>query len=98
MGKVIEFYHPSPKPRPVPQPEVDEAEEQMPAGMVLQQLLDRANTIRDVLVMMVDADGNAGMVTNVNGLPESLLFIERVKHQIMVQDAANNRNGPKGTA
>ena len=100
MGEIIEFYKPVPK---VPTKEEfaaqlgEESPTQMPARSVLGLLLEKADTITDVLVLMRDTDGVLGFIGNLEDLGECLLFIERVKHRVMVQDAERQR-GPEGAA
>lgn len=87
MGQLIEFYKPKPKP-PAPAPAIVEDPERMTADEVLEPLLKRASTISDILVLMADTDGQLGFVTNLEGMAESLLFMARVKHRVLSQDAA----------
>ena len=94
MGQLIEFYHPSPKPS---KPVVEEApEEQMPATEVLQTLLARAESLRDVLVIMRDDRGVLGLVSNLEGMPEVILLIEQTKLRML--KSVESDDGPKGIA
>ena len=107
MAKVIEFYQ-HPKPRRVFEGPAREeftsqlAEEELeirPASEVLKEVLDRAETVNDVLVLMRDADGNLGFVTNLADMVETIHFM-RVNEFAMLQHEVNKSksNGPKGTA
>jgi hypothetical protein len=101
MGKIIEFYHPTPK-RPlknqktqasetVTKAEFDAqvAEETLTAKQVLEEILTHADVITDVLIMIRDMDGQMGFVTNVDGFSESITFMERIKHRALEHDASN---------
>jgi hypothetical protein len=87
MAEIIEFYKPAKKPAaPVEPVEVEGPVTQMPAAEVLTALLQYAD-IKDVLVLMRHRDGTLSFTGNLADLGESILFIERVKHRVMVQDA-----------
>lgn len=91
MGQLIEWYIPKPKP---PAPVVEEAPaEQMPATEVLQTLLQRAEHLRDVLVIMRDDRGVLGLVSNLEGMPEVILLIEQTKLRML--KSVESDDGPK---
>lgn len=100
MGKLIEFYIPKKLVKPVPAvTEPDEPWTAIPAKDILEQALANAGSITDVLLMARDKSGELGFLTNVEGMAESLLFIERVRHRMMTKDADDTPStAPKGTA
>jgi len=96
MGELITFYRPAPKP-PVEEPVEEEEPGRMPAEDVLNGLL-AGKHITDILVLLRDDAGTLGFVTNLADLPESLLFMERVRYRVMAKDYEQNESGPKGIA
>lgn len=95
MGQLIEFYYPSPKPAQ-PVPEVVELA--VSAGDILRELLGKAETIDEVLVLMRDKDGGMGLVGNLESPAESLLFMLRLQNHIVVSNTVDDSPTPKGTA
>lgn len=102
MGQVIEFYRPQPKPVDKANWDKQVAAEQDIAAIPAKDILGLAATqcvgITDVLIMTRDSNGEMGFLTNVDGLAESLLFIERVKLRMMNKDIEDNTPTPTGGA
>jgi hypothetical protein len=85
--------------RPLESVSSPDAVAQLTPKDVLEQLLPDADNIEDILIMCVDKDGQIGFLTNLDGLAESNLFIDRVKHRMLAQDASQGAAaGPKGIA
>lgn len=80
MGKVIEFYIPTPRavvaPPPVEEPDTSAAD-------ILKQCLDNADSIQQVIVLTADRDGVLAFVGNCDGLAESLLFMDLIRAQAL---------------
>lgn len=93
MGELIEWYIPAPKPPIVPV-EAPIEDGQVPAAGLLKTLLEKADKISDILVLMCDVDGNLGFIGNLDGLAESMLFIDRVKHRALAADANPEQTPP----
>ena len=94
MGVLIEFYKPQPKPPAEPVPEVVE---RAAVGDILRELLGKAETIDDVLVIMRDKDGGMGLVGNLESPAESLLFMLRIQNYIVNSGTVEESPAPKGT-
>lgn len=94
MGQLIEFYIPTPKPKPAKADwDKQVAEEDIvatPAKDILQLAATQCVGITDVLIMTRDSTGELGFLTNVDGMGESLLFIERVKLRMLEKDKEDN--------
>lgn len=96
MGQLIEFYKPQPKAaEPAP---AAVAEPSISAGDILRELLGKAETIDEVLVIMRDKDGGMGLVGNLESPAESLLFMLRMQNYIVNSGPVDNSPEPKGTA
>lgn len=67
------------------------------AKKTLESVLEFANDITDVLIMVRDVNGQMGFVTNVDGLTESIAFMERIKHRALALDAADPEDYNPGT-
>lgn len=68
----------------------------MPATEVLQTLLARAESLRDVLVIMRDDRDVLGLVSNLEGMAEVVLLIEQTKLRML--KSVESDDGPKGIA
>jgi len=93
LGKLIEFYRPVPRPKAEPVVE-EEPTNQVPAIEVLRTLLEKADGMRDVLVLMRDDNDTLGLVSNLEGMPECLLLIEQTKMRML----KSTFDDPKGIA
>lgn len=57
------------------------AEERISAKKTLEEVLLHTDTIEDVLIMIRDKEGYVGFVTNLEGIAESIMFMEVVKYK-----------------
>jgi hypothetical protein len=92
-AKVIEFYHPAAK-----TPEVIEevVEDQVLAADVLADVMKIHKSIDDVLVLSRHNDDTLGLMSNLSGTPEILLFLKCFEHKIVSQFCSTN--GVNGSA
>jgi hypothetical protein len=78
-----------------------QAEEEVTARYVINEILPYSDSIENVLIMMQDGEGQVGFVTNLNGFEESLAFMERVKHRMLARESGKYNPGtgdePKGS-
>ena len=90
MGRLIEFYYPAAK-----KPEVIEeiADDQVPAADVLADVMKIHKSIDDVLVLSRHNDDSLGLMSNLSGTPEILLFLKCFEHKIVSQCCTNGVNG-----
>lgn len=96
LGKLIEFYHPQPK--PAPQQEVPEIVERISPSDILREVLEHeAENVDTILILMMDKNGETGMVSNLAGPGESFLFIEQIKADWLAK-MKSEAPAPKGTA
>lgn len=89
MGQVIEFYRPVPKP-PAVVPTVQEPG--FAPADILRELLEKSETLQDIVVLMRDKDGVCGLVGNLDGVGENFVFMEQIKFEILAR-----MNQPAGT-
>jgi hypothetical protein len=75
MGQLIEFYRPTPKP-PITEVEVASSNEEIIRKM-LTDLAGRADTIEDVLVVMLDKDDNIGTMGTTEDLAHTVLLLHK---------------------
>lgn len=85
MGDVIEFYYPVNRivatPFKAEEPAAVEAPStQMPAEDLLKEALELgADAIQDILILIRHKDNSLNFTTNLKGLPEMLLLMEKIK-------------------
>lgn len=93
---VIQFYRPKAKPTP-PVSEVPEVSEDCSPGAqdILREVLANSESLDEIVLLMRDKDGTLGVASNAGGLEDVILFLERVKFQMLSRDAAQANNpGP----
>lgn len=90
MGKVIEWYKPKPRkakvtglPKGKDGPQAVAKEEFVAPRDILQAALENEASIDKCVLLIVDHDGNLGLVSNLDGPAENLMFIEGAKHKIV---------------
>jgi hypothetical protein len=81
-GKVTEFYRPAILPMPQPITVVEDFPVIQPIE-VLRKLIENAANLDEVVILMRDKDGTAGLVSNLYGPAENLFFIEQVKLEMI---------------
>lgn len=63
-----------------------EEERQSPKEL-LSTVLEHADDVLDILIMVRDVEGGMGVVSNVESFEETLAFIERIKYRMLNNDA-----------
>ncbi len=72
--------------RPLVEPAVDaDVLEVATADFVLRSCLKTADNIDEIVILMKDKDGQLGFVGNLDGLGETLLFLDTVKALAIAQ-------------
>lgn len=66
------------------------------AKFALEQVMEFADDIEDVLIMVRDHDGTVGFVTNLPGFDESVSFMENVKFRALMNAAQGEYNPGTG--
>lgn len=80
-GKVVEFYIPAPKPAPQPVPEV--VDPAISAQDILREVLAKSDNLSDVVILMRDKDSTTGLVSNMGGPADTLLFMEQLRIRLV---------------
>ncbi len=80
--------------QPLVEPAVDaDVLEVATADFVLRNCLKNADSIDEIVVLMKDNDGQLGLVGNLDGLGETLLFLDTVKAQAIAQRVGSPNGG-----
>ena len=94
-GKIVEFYTPIAKPMvPDVVPDVVDA---ISASDILREVLQGADELAEVVVIMRGKNGQGGLVSNLESPGENFLFMEQVKFELL-QRLKEEPPHPKGTA
>jgi hypothetical protein len=93
-GKVTVFYHAKPKPRAAAESEPDQEFEPMSAKEVLEGVLKSGvKDLKDVLIFTRDTNDVVGLISNLYGPAENLLFLKQVELQIIQAEKENDEDG-----
>jgi len=103
MGEILEFKRPEPK-MPSKKPidasipivssiTTEETADSLPRK-VLEDVLEFADDIADILIMVRGTDGTLGFVTSTDGFESSLALIESVKFGMLLNNAVNSGYNP----
>jgi hypothetical protein len=100
MGEVVEFYYPRNRivatPFKAEEPSLEQPSTQMPAEDLLKETLELgAGGIQDILILIRHKDGSLNFNTNLPGLSEMLLLMEKIKLYALQHPEEVGDEGPQ---